>query len=50
MAYALSIAQIQTVKETIHPELVAKAYLLTDSMFEDLGMKVTTLADRKSVV
>ena len=42
MAYALSIAQIQTVKETIHPELVAKAYLLTDSMFEDLGMKVTT--------
>lgn len=42
MAYALSIAQIQTVKETIHPELVAKAYLLTDSMFEDLGIKVTT--------
>ena len=42
MAYALSIAQIQTVKETIHPELVAKAYLLTDSMFEDLGFKVTT--------
>lgn len=42
MAYALSIAQIQTVKETIHPELVAKAYLLTDSMFEDLGVKVTT--------
>jgi hypothetical protein len=42
MAYALNIAQIQTVKEQIHPELVAKAYLLTDSMFEDLGMKVTT--------
>ena len=42
MAYALSIAQIKTVKETIHPELVAKAYLLTDSMFEDLGFKVTT--------
>ena len=42
MAYAFSIAQIQTVKETIHAELVAKAYLLTDSMFEDLGMKVTT--------
>ena len=42
MAYALNIAQIQTVKEQIHPELVAKAYLLTDSMFEDLGFKVTT--------
>lgn len=42
MAYALSIAQIQTVKEQIHPELVARAYLLTDSMFEDLGIKVTT--------
>jgi len=42
MAYAFSIAQINTVKETIHPELVAKAYLLTDSMFEDLGFKVTT--------
>lgn len=42
MAYAFSIAQIQTVKEQIHPELVAKAYLLTDSMFEDLGIKVTT--------
>jgi len=42
MAYALSIAQIQTVKEQIHPELVAKAYLLKDSMFEDLGVKVTT--------
>lgn len=42
MAYALSIAQIGTVKEQIHSELVAKAYLLTDSMFEDLGFKVTT--------
>ena len=42
MAYALSIDQIKTVKETINAELVAKAYLLTDSMFEDLGVKVTT--------
>lgn len=42
MAYALSVAQIETVKQTIHPELVAHAYLLTDSMFEDLGIKVTT--------
>lgn len=42
MAYAFSIAQINSVKEAIHPELVAKAYLLTDSMFEDLGFKVTT--------
>lgn len=42
MPYALSVAQIETVKQTIHPELVAHAYLLTDSMFEDLGMKVTT--------
>ena len=42
MAYALSVAQITTVKETIHPELIAHAYLLTDSMFEDLGVKVTT--------
>lgn len=41
MPYALNIAQIQTVKEQIHPELVAKASLLTDSMFEELGMKVT---------
>ena len=40
--YALNIAQIQHVKEQIHPELVAKASLLTDSMFEELGMKVTT--------
>ena len=42
MAYALSIAQINSVKETIHPELITKAYLLTDSIFEDLGMMVTT--------
>jgi len=42
MAYALSVAQIETVKQTIHPELVAHAYLLTDSMFDDLGIKVTT--------
>ena len=42
MPYALSVAQIETVKQTIHPELVAHAYLLTDSMFEDLGIKVTT--------
>ena len=42
MAYAFSISQIETVKETVHAELVAKAYLLTDSMFEDLGIKVTT--------
>ena len=41
MPYALSVAQIETVKQTIHPELVAHAYLLTDSMFEDLGIKVT---------
>ena len=40
--YALSIAEIQTVKEQIHEELVAKAYLLDDSMFGDLGIKVTT--------
>ncbi len=42
MTYALSVAQIETVKQTIHPELIAHAYLLTDSMFEDLGVKVTT--------
>lgn len=42
MPYALSVAQIETVKQTIHAELVAKSYLLTDSMFEDLGFKVTT--------
>ena len=42
MAYALSVAQIETVKQTIHPELIAHAYLLTDSMFDDLGFKVTT--------
>ena len=42
MAYALSITDIETVKQQIHDELVAKAYLLEDSMFEDLGFKVTT--------
>ena len=42
MAYALSISDIQTVKQKIEPELVAKAYLLDDSMFGDLGFKVTT--------
>lgn len=42
MPYAFSIAQIETVKQKIHPELVAKAYLLDDSMFEDLGIMVTT--------
>ena len=42
MAYALSVAQISTVKEAINPELIAHAYLLTDSMFGDLGMMVTT--------
>lgn len=42
MAYAFSVAQINSVKEVIHPELVNKAYLLDDSMFEDLGIKVTT--------
>lgn len=42
MPYALSISEIQTVKQQIHDELVSKAYLLTDSMFEDLGIKVTT--------
>ena len=42
MAYALSITDIQHVKEQIHDELVAKAYLLDDSMFGDLGIKVTT--------
>lgn len=41
-AYALSITEIQSVKEQIHEELVAKAYLLDDSMFGDLGFKVTT--------
>ena len=40
--YALNIAQINTVKQAIHAELVAKAGLLTDSMFKDLGFKVTT--------
>ena len=42
MAYALSVAQINSVKEVIHPELIAHTYLLTDSMFSDLGMMVTT--------
>jgi hypothetical protein len=42
MAYALSITDIQTVKQQIEPELVAKAYLLDDAMFGDLGIKVTT--------
>ena len=42
MPYALSVAQISTVKEAINPELIAHAYLLTDSMFGDLGMMVTT--------
>lgn len=42
MSYALSITEIQTVKELIHEELVAKAYLLDDSMFGNLGFKVTT--------
>lgn len=40
--YALSLNQIQFVKEQIHEELVAKAYLLDDSMFANLGFKVTT--------
>lgn len=40
--YALNINEIQTVKQLIHDELVAKAYLLDDSMFDDLGFKVTT--------
>lgn len=42
MAYALSISDVKSVKEQIHDELVAKAYLLDDAMFEDLGFKVTT--------
>lgn len=42
MPYAFSIAQIETVKQKIHADLVAKAYLLDDSMFEDLGIMVTT--------
>lgn len=42
MGYALNIAQIETVKQQINPELIANASLLTDSMFEDLGIKVTT--------
>lgn len=42
MAYALSIQDIQHVKEQIHEELVAKAYLLDDAMFGNLGIMVTT--------
>jgi hypothetical protein len=42
MAYQLSIADIQHVKEQIEPGLLAKAYLLDDTMFADLGFKVTT--------
>lgn len=42
MAYALSIEDIQHVKQQIHEELVAKAYLLDDAMFGDLGIMVTT--------
>ena len=42
MAYALSITDIQHVKEQIHEELVAKAYLLDDAMFGNLGIMVTT--------
>ena len=42
MAYALSIDDIQHVKQQIHEELVAKAYLLDDAMFGDLGIMVTT--------
>lgn len=49
MAYALSIADIQTVKKQIEPELVAKAYLLDDSMFEDLGFMVTTDVENISI-
>lgn len=42
MAYALNISDIQHVKEQIHEELVAKAYLLDDAMFGNLGIMVTT--------
>ena len=49
MAYALSIADIQSVKQKIEPELVAKAYLLDDSMFADLGFKVTTDVENISI-
>ena len=42
MAYALSIDDIKHVKEQIHEELVAKAYLLDDAMFGNLGIMVTT--------
>lgn len=42
MAYALNISDINHVKEQIHEELVAKAYLLDDAMFGNLGIMVTT--------
>lgn len=42
MSYALSIGEIQTVKQQVEEQLLAKAYLLDDSMFENLGFKVTT--------
>lgn len=42
MAYALNISDIQHVKEQIQEELVAKAYLLDDAMFGNLGIMVTT--------
>lgn len=42
MSYALSVADLQVVKQQIHEELIDKAYLLDDSMFENLGFKVTT--------
>ena len=42
MSYALSVADLQVVKQQLHEELIDKAYLLDDSMFENLGFKVTT--------
>ena len=42
MAYALNISDIQHVKEQIHEDLIAKAYLLDDAMFGNLGIMVTT--------
>lgn len=42
MAYALNISDIQHVKEQYHEELIAKAYLLDDAMFGNLGIMVTT--------
>lgn len=42
MPYSLNLSQIQTVKSSIESELVSRASLLGDSMFQDLGMKVTT--------